>query len=101
MAQSFKAGSEIQVMSATGPIARIVVAFDPIMSVVSVSTHREVERAKNEQRLPISVGFHTIYVLDSRPEIVDNCITLKHNVQYEQTEHGGAGADRRDDDGGQ
>ena len=101
MTPVFQTGQIIELESASGPIERVVVEFDPILSVVSVCTRDEFARAIQERRYANSIGFNTIYVIRSREEIVDNSSVLKHNVQYEQAEHGQASSDGVDAGGGQ
>ena len=84
-------------MSARGPIRRTVIAESGNVLVLAES--ERAAEAKMAGITPFSIGFPRADVLTD--EGIDALVYLKHNVQYEQAEHGQAGADRRDDDGGQ
>jgi hypothetical protein len=87
----------VTVSSARGPIRRTVIA--EVGDVLVLADPAGAEEAKMAGITPFSIGFKRSDVL--AVEGVDNLVLLKHNVQYEQAEHGQAGANRRDDERGQ
>jgi hypothetical protein len=83
----------VTLSSARGPIRRAIVA--EVGDVLVVAELERVAEAKKSGITPFSIGFRRLDVLAVEP--LDNSVLLKHNVQYEQAEHGGTSADRRDD----
>ncbi len=80
-------------MTARGPVRRVV-AHDLGRVVVPVMEH-EYEAAVAEGIGKYSIAFRRDDV------VLDTEVLLKHNVQYEQAEHGQAGPDRSGAGGGQ
>ncbi len=88
-------GQDLTLNSSAGVIRRIAVQV--IGNIVLISRREEYEMAKAEGREPISVGFPLADVLHStETNLVDTSVLLKHNVQYEQAEHGQADPDSID-----
>ena len=78
-------GQHVTLSSARGPIRRTIVKL--LGDVVVVGDAYDYERAKIGVISPFCIGFPVSDV------VLDVSVSLKHNVQYEQAEHGGAGPD--------
>ena len=76
----------VTVDSARGPIRRTVIA--EIGDVLILAETDSAEQAKTGVITKFSIGFRRSDVLSI--DGVDNSVLLKHNVQYEQAEHGPA-----------
>lgn len=81
-------GTEVTLRSASGLIRRIVVK--DLGDVLAVTSESEYRRAKLAGTEPVFVGFRRSDAID-----LDRSVLLKHNVQYEQAEHGEAGPNRQ------
>jgi hypothetical protein len=86
-------GKEVTVVTAFGRLRRIV-AFD-LGDTVVLATKGQYEAVVSTGIGQFSIAFKKADVL------VDTAVSLKHNVQYEQAEHGQAGPDRQGAGGGQ
>ena len=83
-------GKQVIVSSARGDIARTIVAECDDVVVLAESDAAEIAIAAGVTRY--SIGFRRSDILSIIP--VDMPVLVKHNIQYEQVEHGQAGPDR-------
>lgn len=90
-------GQEVTLKSSRGLIRRTIVKL--IGDIIVVGSEADYETAKTGAIPRFSVGFRLCDVVD--PNTLDGVVSLKHNVQYEQAEHGEAGGNRADDDRGE
>lgn len=84
-------GQQVTIMSSRGPIRRTIVKL--LENIVIVGSTRDYEEAKMLGISRFSVGFPISDVLNEKQ--LDDLVLLKHNVQYESTEHGQAGPNRQ------
>jgi hypothetical protein len=82
----------VTVSSARGPIRRTVIA--EVEDVVVLAEVNDTNQAKTAGITRFSIGFRRADILSI--EGIDKSVCLKHNVQYEQAEHGEAGGHRGD-----
>lgn len=87
------AGKQVTVNSARGEIRRTVVA--DLGDVLVLGTAEDYARSQTEGLDRLAIGFRRSDIINDEIHI-DTEVCLKHNIQYEQAEHGQASANRSD-----